>query len=245
ALPWQLYVHAAFPREAAWEASYNRRHLTEPLEGLSGPPTFYLSEMPRQFGELIYLPLAWLAVHLWRKRQSGEARPLALVALWIAIPYLAFSLAATKMASYVMIAAPAVFLVIAAFWLRLRAAAPEAAWARALRALGLFLLLALPLRYTLERLKPWSDYDRDPAWARQLKALPARLGPQKAALFGVDHPIEAMFYTPYPAYPGLPNAATVAMLRAQGFRTVVVQPPGAPAPVSPPGALGVPAVSPR
>jgi hypothetical protein len=45
--------------------------------------------------------------------------PLRLLALWVTIPYAVFSFTATKMPSYVAVAAPAVFLIEGWFWWRL------------------------------------------------------------------------------------------------------------------------------
>jgi 4-amino-4-deoxy-L-arabinose transferase len=36
AAPWQLYIRAFFPLEAAWESSFNLRHIFEPLDKMSG-----------------------------------------------------------------------------------------------------------------------------------------------------------------------------------------------------------------
>jgi len=220
ALPWQLYVHHAFPREAAWEAAYNVRHLSEPIEGLGGSPLFYLLHMPRYFGELIWLAVgAFLAAWVSGRGEAERMRP---IGVWLAVPYLVFSLAATKMGAYVMTAAPAVFVIEAWFWIRLAEWRPGAAWLRGLRWAGLVLLVALPLRYGLERLKLGRDWDRNPPWARELRELPGRIGSGRVALFNLDRPIEAMFYTPYTAYSGLPTPAEArAMLRA-GFRVVLL-----------------------
>ncbi|HVT60867.1 MAG TPA: glycosyltransferase family 39 protein [Thermoanaerobaculia bacterium] len=223
-LPWQLHIRHAFARDAAWNDAYNLRHFTEPIDGLGGSPLFHLEQMPRYFGELIYIPLAFFLAALALRR---EPRRLAPVAAWLFLPYLIFSLAATKMGAYVMAAAPAVCLVEAWFWLRLLAwqpAARPARWLRCLRCLRwslLALLLLLPLRYGVERLKLRPSYDRDPAWARTLRTLPRRVGAGPVVLFNLDRPVEAMFYTPYTAYEGLPQPAVAQRLLREGWRVVV------------------------
>ena len=218
-LPWQIYIHHAFPREAAWEDVYNVRHFSEPIEGLGGSPLFYVFHMPRYFGELIYLPVAAFLVALARRREMAALGPLA---VWLLVPYAVFSLAATKMGAYVMTAAPAVFIVEAWFWCRLAEQRPAARWLRGLRWAALLLLLALPLRYTVERLKLWPDYDRNPPWVRELRDLPGRVGPGQVVVFNLDHPLEAMFYTPYTGYAGLPTPAEANALRGGGWRVVLL-----------------------
>ena len=269
ALPWQLYIRAAFPLEARWESAYNLYHLAVPIEGLGGSPLYYLAKMPRFFGELIYLPLGWFLVSLvhpaWRPRRAvtplpgGEAVPPALaeraeaqapeapralellpLATWLLLPLVAFSLAATKLGGYIMIAAPALFLVEASFWLwlwdrRPRRGAPDGdardarrVAAAALRWAVLVLLPLLPLRYTVERMKIRPNYDRNPPWVRALRALPAQLGPGPVVLFHLDRPLEAMFYTPYIAYEGVPTPAQARHLLAAGYRVVVLDAAAAP-----------------
>ncbi|MBW8877296.1 MAG: glycosyltransferase family 39 protein [Acidobacteria bacterium] len=228
ALPWQIYTRLAFPREAVWESAYNLRHLFVPVEGLGGSPLFYFDHMARYFGELVYLPLAWFLVKLVRERQPILLR----LGVWLLLPYAAFSLAATKMAGYVMPAAPALFLVEALFWLWLldQDPLPWPPWRRGLRWAALALLVVLPLRYTVERLKLSPGYDRNPPWVRAMRQLPSRLGPGKVVLLNVDRPLEVMFYTPYIAYRKLATPEQIARLRRDGFRVIAFDdghlPPG-------------------
>ncbi|HEV3076448.1 MAG TPA: hypothetical protein VHB47_18640, partial [Thermoanaerobaculia bacterium] len=247
ALPWQLYIRAAFPLEARWESAYNLHHLAVPIEGLGGSPLYYLLKMPRFFGELIYLPLGWFLVSLvypaWRpSRRAGEgdqALELLPLAAWLLLPLVAFSLAATKLGGYIMIAAPAVFIIEASFWLRLWDRRPPHSGARdarnarrvataVLRWAALVLLPLLPLRYTVERMKIRPSYDRNPPWVRALRELPAQLGPGPVVLFHLDRPLEAMFYTPYIAYEGVPTPAQAQRLLAAGYRVVVLDAAAAP-----------------
>ena len=266
ALPWQLYIRQEFPLEARWEAAYNLHHLRVPIEGLGGSPLYHLLNMPRFFGELIYLPVAWFLLELVRRLRPGRpeqagseagrkpARALLPLAAWLLLPYLAFSFAATKLGGYVMVAAPALFIVEASFWFRLwdrrpsrigdPAARPRVralSWRRAVAATltwaVLILLPLLPLRYTVERLKIRPGYDRNPSWARALRELPARLGPGPVVLFHLDRPLEAMFYTPYTAYGGLPTPLEISRLTGAGYRVVVLD-----AAAVPPSLSGIPGV---
>jgi hypothetical protein len=63
---------------------------------------------------------------------------------------------------------------------------------------------------------------------RALRELPAQLGPGPVVLFHLDRPLEAMFYTPYIAYEGVPTPAQAQRLLAAGYRVVVLDAAAAP-----------------
>jgi 4-amino-4-deoxy-L-arabinose transferase len=215
ALPWHLYARLRYPLEYAWERAYDTRHLVEALEGHGGPAWFHLAWMGRFYGELVYLPVAWFLLRAARERGWGRLG----VAAWFVLPYAFFSLAATKMPAYVMIAAPALFLMQGWYWWRVRDWVGGSA-----RRWPAYLLLAalviLPARYAVERVRPFSADRRTRPWAQQLKALGERLGSGPCVVLNVPRPVEAMFYTPCVAYPSALDAATAAALQRRGYRVL-------------------------
>jgi hypothetical protein len=215
ALPWQGYVHARFPAEAAWEMAYNTfGHFRDALEEHAGSPFFHLARLPRFFGEAS--PLALLAFAAFQ----GRTRPGRILLAWFVVPYAVFSLAATKMPAYPLIAAPAIALMIAWAvidvwnWLpRLFGARKEVA------AVLITAWLMLPLRFAIERWKPFERFDAERAAAHELKALSP---PRDAVLFGLPDPISAMFYTGVPAYAEVPGDADRARCVSAGYRPIVL-----------------------
>ena len=216
ALPWAIYSTRAFPLESAHERQSALRHITEVVENQGGPPWTYLWEMPRFFGELVWIPLG-AAIMLVISRRSMPAHR-ALI-LWVAIPYLLFSIVATKMPAYVMIAAPAIFILQADFWLRLlkRREFAETRGRRALLAACLVVLALLPARYLLGPTGPLERRDRNPLWTQQLRALNQQIGARRAVIFNVPWPVEVMFYTPYGAYDHPATEAQAESLRRRGY----------------------------
>ena len=102
--------------------------------------------------------------------------------LWVAILYALFSMCATKMPAYMMVAAPAIFLLQADFWLRLRErqAAAVTRGRRAVLAACLFVLALLPARYLLGPTGPLEHRDRNPEWPAAARTEPAdRLAPRR------------------------------------------------------------------
>src|SRR5688572_6211963 len=220
AAPWTIYTMRTFPLESAYEGAEALRHITEVIENQGGPPWTFLWEMPRFFGELVWIPLG--AAALLVMKGGGTAAHTALL-LWIAIPYALFSMFATKMPAYVMVAAPAIFLLQADFWLRLRAHRDGVVtWTRrALLGACLFLLALLPARYLLGPTGPLERRDRNPEWSRQLRALNQQIGARHAVIFSVPSHVETMFYTPYVAYDFPPTAAQADDLRRRGYDVYV------------------------
>lgn len=214
ALPWQWYIFNAFPREAAWESDFNVRHLSEALEDHDHPFYYHFSRIRIQYGELIYLPLSWF---FYKTFKNIRNLPRLIFSLWILIPLVIFSFAQTKMPAYTLISAPAIFIVTAVFWEYLYRYRRQFKSPILLYAL-LILLLALPVRYTLERVKPFHQRERNPPWAQELRALRQKL-PQspRAVIFNARRPVETMFYTPALAYSHLPDSATIATLQNKGY----------------------------
>lgn len=221
-LPWTIYAMSTFPVEWQHESQFAWRHVKEVLETHGGSASRYLAEMPRFFGELIYVPLAY-ALYSVINRTSSPARRAIL--WWIAVPYVLFSLMATKMPAYIAVAAPALFLMQAEFWLTLHSwrAVETKAWRKGLLFFCAVVLAVLPARNLLNPTGALEHRDRNPQWAQDLRDLNRAIGEGPAVVFGVPAPIEAMFYTPYVVYEYLPTAEQTAMLRDRGYRVYVFE----------------------
>jgi 4-amino-4-deoxy-L-arabinose transferase len=225
AAPWNLFIWMRYPVEAAGEALYTFRHISTVVEEQRTEWWTYLADLPRFFGELTIVGLVIAAASAFGANAKRELRVLL---VWVAVPYLAFSLSATRLPAYVMIAAPAVFLLLAAGLDTARDWLPSR---RALRTAGLaFLGLAVLLtaRHLLEPRGPLQKRDRSPAWARQLERLDDRLGLADAVLFNVPKQIDAMFYSGYTAYERMPTEAEVRDIVARGRPVVIYQPAASP-----------------
>ena len=217
ALPWQLYILQAFPLEAEWEFAYNRMHLFLALESHSHPWYYHFNRLRMNFGELVFLPVLWFSWKAFRKVTSGNYQYLALF-LWFWVPFVFFTIAATKMQAYTMISAPAVFIIIAWFWeylFRIKDRLPYT-WAVVI---VLFLLLALPVRQSIKRIKRFDREESTFSWVKQRKELPGiiDLPADKVVLLGEDHPVETMFYTGFTAYLEIPDEAVMDSLERNGY----------------------------
>jgi len=215
-LPWQLYIFYAFPEEAAWEASYNYKHITEALSDKGRPWYFFFERIMINYGDLIYLPLAWFFWKLFK--QPKDKRRLALF-IWFMVPILFFTMVKTKMPGYILFTCPALFLVIAEFWF---AAIDyrEKLSSKWVVNVVLVLLIITPLRSMIERVQPFDQHERNPQWAVDLKELNNRRI-HNGILFNYERPIETMFYTDLIAYPTIPSKKVISELINSGFTVIV------------------------
>jgi len=212
-LPWQFYIHFQFPKEAIWERIYNTRHFWETLEGQGGTWYYYINRIRIDYGELIYLPIIWVFYRF--ARNLKELKLLALI-VWFAIPIIFFSIAATKMNGYLLIGSPALFIICSVFFYELKATIVNSklVW---FKRLVLILMIGLPIRYCIERLKPFDTTNKKkPQWVVDLKNWNQKEN-SKAVLFGYNAPIEAMFYTNATVYEVMPSSNTIVSLQKLGY----------------------------
>lgn len=213
--PWAMYIARTFPAEAMWEWRYGLAHSTGSLEGHAEPPWFYLEAMPRFFGELVFIPVVVFAWRAIKERTAARS----MILCWALVPYVVFSLAATKMPAYVMIAAPAIFIMEAAVWLE---------WAAALQRrpslvgrVALAVLLLLPARYVLRPGGPFTIVRERPEWVVRLQRIDPRAQSARAVLFNVPRPIAAMFYLPSLAYASMPTDTDLRSVADAGYEAFI------------------------
>ena len=221
-VPWVGYIAVYYPEESRslWEGVLRAQH--DIVETHGGPWYFYLDRMRILFGELVYLPLLAGLLVLYR---APHRKGLFVLALWIAVPLLAFSAASTKRDTYLLVTAPAFFLLTA--WairllLRFRWRQVRGRWVYTVLA-ALFLLL--PLRYGVERTKLFVARERRPGWVDDIGAYRRQItaSPEQAVIFGLEHNIEMMYYTGITAYSVTPAAEVLAQLKHSGYRVYLLQ----------------------
>ena len=208
-LPWQFYIYAKFPLEATWESKYNVMHLFQDLENTGKPFYYYLDVMRVSYGELIYIPLVWIFIRAVKLKRDGR---LWGILIWGIVPYIFFSFSATKLQAYTLFSAGALFLMTALFLDELIKGniKVKREW---LKYAMIALLSALPVRYSLERIRPFNGLPQTPEWQKDIERFSARIEDEsKTIVFNTEYPIEYMFHTDVVAYRGIPINAVLDSL---------------------------------
>lgn len=123
------------------------------------------------------------------------------------------------MNGYLLIASPALFIITAAFFFEVKESLANANY-QWLKKLVLVLLIGLPIRYCIERVKPFELKSSKPHWVTELKNWSERNN-QKVVLLGCKAPIETMFYTQAIAYETIPEVKTIIEMQHLGYKVFI------------------------
>ncbi|HRG59598.1 MAG TPA: glycosyltransferase family 39 protein [Bacteroidia bacterium] len=216
-LPWQIYIHYTFPKEAYWETTFNLRHFNEVIENQSGSSFYFIEKIRINYGELIYLPLIWFVVNSIKKAYPLKNYTLL---VWFLIPLIFFSLAKTKMQAYLLFASPAFFIITAYFAIFLTQV--KNTKYKYLQILIFSIIILTHIRYCIERLKPYQINNSKMELTSSIKNLNQKNFTNKDILFNCNYPIELMFYTNVTAYSEIPDSKTIQDLIEKGYNIYII-----------------------
>ena len=217
AAPWLIYILLTFPLEAKWVIRKFIFAYSASVENHSGPWWYYINYVEIIFGELVYIPLLYAIYRIFKDKKEWA---LKMLSIWWILPVVIFSFAETKRHTYLMLSAPAYFLITAWFWYYLKEAYVRKNF-RWLKYVVLWLLIILPIRFMIERIKPFERLDKDPAWATELRNLNSQILEKKVVIFNSERPIETMFYTNFTAYSGVPDSSTLQAFTSRGYTAYI------------------------
>lgn len=211
-VPWQIFTNIQYPLEASLASADNWKHVTETLVNPDAPFYYHFQKMGLIYGELVYLPLVWFGYRIFKG--SGINLKEISLAVWILIPYVFFSLVKTKMQAYTLFCAPAIFIIIGAFVTNFESKKINYP---IVKKIIIALLFLLPIRYSIERIKPFDIMERNPNWAIELRQLNQTFGTEKTVIFNESRPHETMFYTNAIAHPRIPEIEWLEKIHNQGY----------------------------
>jgi 4-amino-4-deoxy-L-arabinose transferase len=211
--PWVVYISTAYPEESGFVLNKFMGALTSPVENHEAEWYYYLLKMITLFGELIFIVLGFSIWLLFKRKY--EWRTLILL-VWILIPLVVFSFSETKRFTYLLIAAPAFFVLTANFW-DIMYGKIVVGYKQAGIIVLLLLLAFLPLRLTIERLKFFEFEKETEAFYTALPGYKNVLD-ENDVVFGTEKHIEIMFFTDAAAaYVMQPDNLLIAEIKAKGF----------------------------
>ncbi len=195
--------------------------VSETIQGHSGEWWYYLNDVRIMFGEIIYIPMIWLCLMAFKKRNNINSRFLL---LWIGLPIIVFSLSATKRQLYLLIMAPAFFMLTAFYAEYLKRNRLRMRFNPKFVSFILILLIALPIRYSFERIKPFKCneiYMERTVW---LKKLDEKTGGEGAIIFNISDYVRAMFFSNVTvAYRDIPWPQLIDDLKQRGYRIFIIK----------------------
>lgn len=214
-VPALLYIRQEFPAEARHVLLKFILAFNQPVESHQGPLYYYFLNITMVYGELIWLPLIIGIIHSIMKKDWR----LILLALWWIIPFIFFSLAATKRHTYLLIAAPAIIIILSYSIVYIS----ESFYSKrkVLSITATALLVLLPVRYCIERVKPFKHDFIEPSWVSELKSFNGKY-PKNTVIFNCEHAIEGMFYTDYIFYTRYPINSEKEELERKGYTVIVM-----------------------
>lgn len=219
AAPWIIYTQARFPDVAGHEALMRMKHVTEVLDQQGGGILYYIDRLRMTYGEIVYLPLIWFMAKALRRRKN---LPRWSMLVWMVIYLGFFTVVATKMPGYILPVTVPVLAITALFWVVLERSVRRWSQNRWIGYVVLVGLLALPVRYCTERLKPTQDLSSAAALKAQYRSL-SDPGGRTTVVLGCSDPYQAMFYSDCIAYSRQANASVVDSLEHRGYRVIQFQ----------------------
>ncbi|MEM6265383.1 MAG: hypothetical protein AAGI38_22970, partial [Bacteroidota bacterium] len=232
ALPWQILIFSWYPVEAAGEYTYNALHFTVALEGHGGDCWYHLNKFNLIYGAaapFLVVP-AFFVLH---RKMNDRDLFFSLLSM-VGIVYLFFSLAATKMSSFTLVASMIVFISFGALFNHITDYVDRSIkkkWTtRAIT--GLFILLLVAFRFDIEYLQEkHTKWRKDNKYSRMLahnkEIFESLQLPPHTVLFNVKgrHYVEAMFYTGLTAYHFIPTLEQYENLKEKD-RGIAIFDPG-------------------
>lgn len=224
-LPWTIYMLQTYPTEMEAILFNALSAYASTVESHEAPFYYYWHKLLVIFNELIYIALFFFIYRSLQIKSRFRFHFFGLL-VWIFVPMIIFSMADTKRFTYILLSAPAFFIVIAWFWFYLKDHFANSLnngkkW---IAIITMLLLIALPVRYMIERSKLLSSNKNEliPEFYNYPEETRKDWN-DKTIVFGTDDYIEIMFHTNvYAAYRQLPSQERFDELKEEGFGIVML-----------------------
>jgi 4-amino-4-deoxy-L-arabinose transferase len=237
-LPWQVYIHSNFPKEAAYEMQLNSRHFFEVIEDHYESTWYYFTSGFRKVygsGDLIPFIFLFAVILLIVKIPKKEHK--IFIAFGLSFVYSFYTMASTKMISFTTIVSPFIYLALGflvykiLFFIKskIRNLILEQTIFTSLLVLVLFIALNLPkIQNSHTDWKPNDNHNRIGQQIEMdfINSLDTKLADKDYVIFNalitVNGHIPILFYTDYVAYHVLPSPSQIEKLRKKNKKIAVL-----------------------
>lgn len=183
-MPWLIYIHLQFPEETNWML----KSLFIPLDDPNSPHQGEWYAQITNFGNYFGYPTLIAVIFILVSRTKTFDINWRMLAVWALVPLIIFSIADMKRGTYLMISAPACFILVSTMILnRFPLLTPKYSF----KIMG-WISLVMIVGYSLEKLYLFSpDKFREPQWSSRIKNTEYAPG---SVIYNEAHAIELMFY---------------------------------------------------
>jgi 4-amino-4-deoxy-L-arabinose transferase len=233
-LCWQIYIYTRFPIEAAYEHSFNVKHITTALDGHGGDEFFYFESIKDVIG--YYAPfIVLLGISLLNKYVKDKKIFISFVSIVI-IVYSFFTYTATKMQGFPLIVFFIFFLGFGAIGDQLFnyfKVNTNAFKKIVFSALLIYCSLAIAKFETFQKTHTvWNKKDfglqnyryHNINWYNTCKAIEKELKGEKYVVFNCDNIdyVKLMFYTDYIGYSKIPDFFQINLAKIKNYKVAVI-----------------------
>ncbi len=231
-MPWQIYIMLRYPAESSIEYDFNKKHITEALEGHAGDSYFYVEVLKIQYGYLAPL-FCLVGIVLLYRYMKERTMYLALISSFVFI-YLFFTFVQTKMLGFTTIVSFIVFLGFGAIANRMHDEFFASHKFKKFLFIGIVLFfgfLSFNIEDVQEKFTSWKVVEKDLFYLereennKETAELINSIEKDKThVLFNCDFPgnISYMFETGLIAYSRPPSSEDVKVIKDNGYKVGII-----------------------
>ncbi len=236
-IPWQIYIHITYPKEAGHELALNGQHFFEAVEGHTGDWNFHFSKGLKILygsGDLIPIFLLIGLIIFVLKSQKKAFGLFATIA--VAFVYIFFSIAATKMNAFTVVVMPFIYLGLAALifttiqWIQNKTKKELIGTILTPLFTIIFGFTALNMSKLENYHTTWKPNDNQgwhekTAWKKNIISLANQLDDPNYVIFNTSITpfgnVSVMFYTDFLAYYKIPSKEEVSQVKNSGKKIAI------------------------
>jgi 4-amino-4-deoxy-L-arabinose transferase-like glycosyltransferase len=236
--PWQIYCIINYPREWKWEMQMAGKHFGQVIEGHRGDWTYHFDKAM----DFLYFPgvsapfilLIIVGIGIWR---SNTLNSKLFIGLTVAFIYIFFTMAATKMLGFTLIAMPLILVSFGTCISEIIVLLRNKARLKTLVPLSAFTIILFPAYQFLNvdrmqimhsELGYWMDFERKHEMNElyAITELRKEYEDNKIVVFNSNltpvGSVQIMFFTDYVAYPQIPNEREIQTVLKNDYKPVVL-----------------------